>query len=166
MAFAIQNRDTYPMEQGSRQASPESRILLALALVSEAARSTTDRVLGVNLFAQRHKVPVRLAYDVMGCLARAGIFGELAGGGVPDRYVLLRQPDSLRVGDVMHAVLRDGVPPASLGLIRADEPILSACRKAVEKICSASGTAPLRDIIASGPDPESATSPATAQPPV
>lgn len=153
MAFAIQNRDTYPMEQGSRQASPESRILLALALVSEAARSSTDRVLVVGAFAHRHKIPVRLAYDVIGCLSRAGIFGELAGN-APDRYVLLQQTETIRIGDVMHAVLKDGVPPRALGLVRADEPIMEACRSAVEKLCGAADTIHLRDILTASSLPQ------------
>lgn len=164
MAFAIQNRDTYPMEQGSRQASPESRLLLALALVAEAAGSATDRVLGVDAFARRHKVPVRLAHDVIGCLSRAGIFGELAGN-ASDRYVLLRQPDSLRLGDVTRAVLRDGVPPAALGLIRADEPIPELCRSTVEKLCGASDTAYLRDILAKESAPDAASPSVTPQTP-
>lgn len=150
MAFAIQNRDTYPMEQESRQASPESRLLLALAMVAEAARPDAERAFNVAAFARRHTLPVRLAYDVAACLSRAGIFGELAGG-TPDRYALLRQPDSLRVGDVMQAVLRDGVPPEALGLANAGAPVMDACRAALDRICAAGSAAQLREILPAEP---------------
>jgi membrane protein len=148
-AFAIQNRDTYPMEQGSRQASAESRLMLALALVGEAAGPVPDRTLSVDSFARRHTIPVRLAYDVMACLCRAGIFGELAGS-ASDRYALLSQPESLRVGDVMRAILSDGVPPESLGLAGADKPAMGACRAALEQVCTGAGAARLRDVTGGG----------------
>jgi membrane protein len=122
-AFAIQNSNTYPMEQGSRQANMPAKILIALAMVTEAARAMRrkDPYLNLYVFARERSAPVRLVNDVADHLFKANLLGELTGH--QGRCVLLRPPDAIPLREVMNAVLEAGLPPEALGLRETDDQI-------------------------------------------
>jgi len=121
VAFAVQNYSTYRMEQGSRKASVESRVLLGLALVVEAARAMhqgTEHGFDAAAYASRKRVPVRFLNDVVEELVSVGLLGELSGQ--RGRFVLLKAPGDLTTGDVFGALARTGTEPEALGLDRVN----------------------------------------------
>jgi len=118
VAFAVQNCGTYRMEQTAGRASAESKIVLALHIVSQSMDAMRDKRAPFNArdYAREHSVSVRLLNEVLRELADAGLVAGVADA--PDRYVLLRSPESMRVKDVVTAMLRSGVGPRAFGLHR------------------------------------------------
>jgi len=116
VAFALQNCATYRMEGGAREANVQSRLLLALSIVTETARAMGGPGAGfeVAAFARQRRVPVRFLNEMVEQLVHAGILAEI--GSQSGRYALLRNPAALRIQDVLDGVLRLGVPPEELGL--------------------------------------------------
>jgi len=121
VAFAVQHCNTYRMERSARSASLQSRAMLALSLVVEAARTMHRKdaePFDVECYAHGHRVPVRFVNGVVSELSHAGIMGELsdARGG----YVLRHSPTDLSVKDVMDAIMQHGSAPEELGLDALD----------------------------------------------
>lgn len=118
IGFALQNHATYKMEQRAHAASAQSRIMLALSILSHAAQAMVVKVpfFEIAAYARDHRVPVRLINEVTRALVEAQLLGELASGA--GRYVLLKTPDAVRVQDVIQALLQTGASPQSLGLDR------------------------------------------------
>lgn len=120
-AFALQNYGTYRREQRARRASFNSRMILALCVVTEAARKMLQGggCLDLSEYAASRGIPVRFLNDVVSELARQGYLGELA-----DRkscYTLLRSPSDVRVQEVADAFVYFGEDPARLGMSKSDE---------------------------------------------
>lgn len=105
VSFAIQNVNTYGLEENARNAGMAERVRLALAVACAATRAQLGRgpVFMVSEFAATHRVPVRLLNGVVESLVTAGLLGPLAGG--KDAYVLLRAPDHVPLGDVIGSQL-------------------------------------------------------------
>jgi membrane protein len=120
LAYALQNAETYTLENSEREASVETRLLVALGLVQHASRSleTGDAPLDINAYARRQTVSIRLVNQVVRSLQRAGLLGALAEQ--PGCYTLLRAPEKLTVHDVVTVILRDGAAPDELGLEPGD----------------------------------------------
>jgi membrane protein len=118
VSFAVQNCGTYRMEQTAGRASAESKIVLALHIVSQSMDAMRDKRAPFNAldYAREHSVSVRLLNEVLRELGDAGLVACVADA--PDRYVLLRSPESMRVKDVVTAMLRSGVGPRAFGLHR------------------------------------------------
>lgn len=116
IGFAAQNYATYRMEQKAPGASTQSRIMLALSVLSHAAQAMLLNVpsFEINAYAHAHRVPVRLIHEVVDALVKANLLAEVAEGG--DRYVLLKVPSMIRVKEVIAIMLQAGVTPHSLGL--------------------------------------------------
>jgi membrane protein len=119
VAFAVQNCTTYRMEQGSRYANVRAQLLLALAIVTEAARKMLTREevepgFDAAAYARSRKVPVRFLNEIVAVLVRAGFLAELSDSN--GRYALLRAPAAVGVKDVLDAVMASGVRPDALGL--------------------------------------------------
>jgi membrane protein len=116
IGFALQNHSTYKMEQKAHGASAQSRIMLALSVMSHAAQSMMISVpqFEINSYAHTHRVPVRLIHEVVDALVKANLLADVSDG--EGRYVLLKVPDSIRVRDIVNVIVRNGVTPRSLGL--------------------------------------------------
>ena len=116
IGFALQNYSTYKMEQKAHGASAQSRIMLALSIMSHAAQSMMINVphFEINAYAHIHRVPVRLINEVVDALVKANLLADVSDG--EGRYVLLKVPDSIRVKDIINVMLQTGVTPRSLGL--------------------------------------------------
>lgn len=119
VAFAVQNCATYRMEQGSRYANVRAQLLLALAIITAAARrmlsgEEAEPGFDVAAYARARKVPVRFLNETVAILVQAGFLGELSDR--QGRYALLKAPAALGVKDVMDAVMVSGVRADSLGL--------------------------------------------------
>lgn len=128
IAFAIQNRDTYVLEQNAANASLRSRILLALAFCAEAARAARTDAHGgpfdANAFARQHRIPYRFAMDILEDLARNKILARVADPDSDDLYLPYRNSDTITVADVIRVVLDDGEPLEALGLNHLSQTIL------------------------------------------
>lgn len=116
IGFALQNYSTYKMEQRAHGASTQSRIMLALAIMSQTAQSMMINVpqFEINTFAHIHRVPVRLIHEVVDALVKTNLLADVSDGA--GRYVLLKVPDSIRVKDIINVMLQTGVTPRGLGL--------------------------------------------------
>lgn len=114
-AFAIQNCDTYRLEQNVPRASQHARLTLALAVVLDVARAVTaGRPFDQAEFARQYGVPVRLLLSIMDDLVGAGLVAGVALA--PGQYLLLGSPDTLRVQEVLERLNQSGVAPTGLGL--------------------------------------------------
>ena len=136
VAFAVQNCATYRMEQGARSASVQSKLILALSVVAEAADATVDggTCFDASAYARRNRVPVRFLNEMLDELVRAGLMGELS---EKSRcYVLLKSPSTLEVGEVFDGIVQTGVEPADLGLGMLDPRVKRAVQKAADGMSS------------------------------
>ncbi|MDD4622556.1 MAG: YihY family inner membrane protein [Lentisphaerae bacterium] len=124
IAFALQNRDTYRLEESASQASPRARVLLALALCAETARHAKEKAGGpfaAEEFARRHEISHRFTKDILEDLVRQKILAEIQGK--PGEYLLCRCGDTLTVADIAKAMLDDGAPLEALGMREPSAPV-------------------------------------------
>ncbi|HAS82496.1 MAG TPA: hypothetical protein DCS43_07455 [Verrucomicrobia bacterium] len=128
VAFSVQNCETFRMEQNAGDANVRARLLLALSVTKEAARSMLSEVPLFNLeaYGHQHRIPVRLLHAVVDELVRTGILAGVAER--PGVYVLLKAPSVLTIGDILNGVLDTGAGVRELGLGHLDADV----RKAVE----------------------------------
>lgn len=141
IAFAVQNRDTFVLEQFSATASLRARLLLALALCAEAARRSLDKAggpLDVAAFSARYGVPGTFAREIVAQLVQSRILAEVSER--PGEYLLYRCGSSLTAAEVARALVDGGEPPESLGLDRLDESVAAAVRKFDEALDAALGS--------------------------
>ena len=130
IAFAVQNRDTYVLEQHASEASLRSRLLLALALCSETARLARDKDGGpfaAEAFAKQHGIPSRFVKEILDSLVRNQILAEVAER--PGEYLLYRCSSSITVAEVTKILLDDGEPPEALGLGNLDASVMSFSKR-------------------------------------
>ncbi len=120
-AFAVQNFGTYRKEQRARNASFNSRLVLALCVVTEAAERMLKGKgsLDVSDFAVSNGIPVRFLNDVVSELVRQNYLAELAS----DRgsFALLQAPSEIKVQDVADAFVYYGEEPAKLGIPESND---------------------------------------------
>jgi len=150
-AFAVQNCATYRMERGSRDANVQSRIVLALSVVAEAGRVMLGEgeKFEVAGYAAARRIPVRFLNGIVEELVQAGLLAELADSA--GCYALMRSPSSLRVKEVIDAVIRSGVKPEALGLAGVDPAIQNALRKTDDGISGSLQQLTVQDLLSDGP---------------
>ena len=130
IAFAVQNRDTYVLEQFAAAASMRARLLLALALCSETARLARDKDGGpfaAEAFAKQHGIPSRFVKEILDSLVRNQILAEVAER--PGEYLLFRCASSITVAEVTKILMDDGEPPEALGLGNLDASVMSFSKR-------------------------------------
>jgi membrane protein len=147
VAFAIQNCSTFRMEQGAHRASVRSRILLALALVTEAGRTMLNEggPLDLGLFAKVRRIPVRFLNDIVDELVSADLFGAI--NETDGCYALLKAPSKLKVGEVFDSVLQSGVGSNDLGLTSTPPHIERVVEQATDALHSATADMTINDVI-------------------
>lgn len=116
VAFAVQNADTYRMEQGAAKASVRTRLMVAVDLLAVAARqlSVGDGLLRIPAFVADRRVSVRLVNDVVRELAQRGFLVEAAG--TPGAFAVRRDVVGMRVSEIARSLLDSGVSPQALGI--------------------------------------------------
>ena len=109
-----------PTDSRRRQASPRSRLVLALTLCAEAARTMREQgaPFDAGAFIVVRRLPARLSRAMLVDLVAAGLLAEVAGQ--PGFYLLCRDPATFTVADVARYVFDDGFSSAELGLHRLD----------------------------------------------
>lgn len=122
----LQHGAICPTARLGRQASPRSRLLLALELCAEAIHALRERgePFDLEAFIARRQLPARLARALAADLVAAGLLAEVAGK--PGQFLPCRDPEKLRVADVARHVLDDGLSPAELGLHQLHTDVLAA----------------------------------------
>ncbi len=150
VAFAVQHCSTYRMERSARSASLQSRAMLALSLVVEAARTMHRKEatpFDVESYAHGHRVPVRFVNGVVNELSQAGIMGELSDA--QGCYVLRQSPTDLSVKDVMDAIMRHGSPPEELGLDALDPAVAELVQKVDSGLETSVGHIQIQELMVS-----------------
>lgn len=135
ITFALQNRDTYVLEQNAAKASLRARLSLALILCSEAAREALGKPGGpfnAELFAQRHGISNRFTRDILEELVRNEILAPVADR--PGEYLLRRCGSSITTGEIVGVILDDGKPLEALGVGRLSEPVAEFNRVFDERV--------------------------------
>jgi len=146
-AFAVQNCATYSMEPGSHRASVHARLLLALSVVLEAARAMKGETpeFDANVFGRERRLPIRFLNEILSVLVKAGLMAEVSERS--GRYVLLRAPDSLRIGDLADSLLDTGIGPAELGMAGVDARVQKAIARLAGGMRGALGGATVGDML-------------------
>ena len=116
IACTLQYGAVCPTDRHGREASPRSRLMLALALCAETVRAMREHgePFDAEAFIATHQLPARLTRALLADLVEAGLLAEVAGH--PASYLPSRDPDKLTVADVARHVLDDGLSPAELGM--------------------------------------------------
>lgn len=116
VSFAVQNADTYRMEQGAQKASLRTRLMVAVDLLATAARQlrTGDGLLSVSSYLRERHVSVRLVNDVVHELVQREMLVEVADR--PGDFAVRCDLNSLTVADVVRTLLDTGGPPAAVGV--------------------------------------------------
>jgi len=137
IACTLQYGVVCPTDRHGRQASPRSRLLLALALCAEAVRSVRDR--GEPFVAEdciaAQQLPARLTRALLADLVEAGFLAEVAGR--PGCYLPCRDPAKLRVADLTRHILDDGLSPAELGMHHLSADVAAAGQLLEQELGSA-----------------------------
>ena len=107
-AFALQNSDTFQLESAADSASMRSRILVALMILRRAGlvMAGGTGVFDAAVFARKNRAPIRLINSVVGLLARRGYLAQVASRDAG--YVLMRAPETIRIGDLVGELMREG----------------------------------------------------------
>jgi len=126
IAFAVQNRDTYMLEQHASAASLRARLLLALTVCAEtsrASRAADGGPFAAEAFARAKGIPGRFLRDILDGLVRNGILAEVADR--PGEFLLCRSGECLSVAEVARALIDEGEPIEALGLRQLDAKVAS-----------------------------------------
>ena len=120
VAFAVQNQGTYKMERKSSRANVESRLILSLSVIQQAAASMLDggRTFNVLSYASENRVPVRLIAEIVEELVQSRLLVRVAGD--EEIYVLAQPPDRIKVKNVIDVVMKSGAGPIALGFGHLD----------------------------------------------
>ena len=126
IACTLQNGAICPTDRLNRQASPRSRLLLALALCAESVHALRERgePFDAEAFMAAHQLPARLTRILLADLVEAGLLAEVAGR--PGWYLPCRDPEQLTVAELARHVLDDGLSPAELGMHRLNADVVAA----------------------------------------
>jgi membrane protein len=141
ISFAVQNRDTYVLEQNAAAASIRARLLLALTLCAETARLARVKDGGpfaAEAFAKQRGIPHRFVLEILDELVRNRILAEVADR--PGEYLLFRCGESITVADITKVLLDDGEPIEALGLDNLNASVLAFSKKLDENIDAALST--------------------------
>jgi YihY family inner membrane protein len=135
VSFAVQNADTYRMEQGAAKASLRTRLMVAVDLLATAARQlrTGDGLLRIPVYVRERRISVRLVNDVVHELSERQLLAEVAGEA--GAFAARRDVLNLTVADVVQTLLDTGAQPAAIGLkAQPSSPLCDPLDAALAKI--------------------------------
>lgn len=103
ISFAIQNHRTYELEQQADEATPATRLKLALLVTYDISRRhySGEKPWSENAFTQGQNVSVRLVREVLHTLATHSIVREVAD--CEGCYLPARDVENITMDDVFHA---------------------------------------------------------------
>ena len=112
ISFAVQNRDTYMLEQFADEASMRARILMAVTLCVESVKATRGSEGGAfnaEKYAHDNGVPHRFVTHILDQLVDHGFLAGL-------EYLLCKSSATLRILDIVDAMMDKGEAIESLGM--------------------------------------------------
>jgi membrane protein len=130
ISFAVQNRDTYMLEQFADEASVRARVLMAVTLCVEsvqAARGPEGGAFDAARYAREKGVPHRFVTQILDQLAEHGFLAEVADH--PGKYLLCKSSAFVRVADIVNALMNKGEAIESLGLEELSAPVAELNRR-------------------------------------
>ena len=115
VSFAVQNADTYRMEQGADKASVRTRLITAVDLMAAAAErlAAGDGILNLADYTSGRKVSVRLVNSVAGDLVKHGFLAETSDEN--PSYAIRRDTAALTVAEIVETLIDGGIQPDSVG---------------------------------------------------
>lgn len=118
IAFAVQNVDTYKHEQQAENASAQTRLTLAFAVMKYIVDgfNAEGPLFNVETYAAERRIPVRLINKVIHVLCVAEFITESVDH--PLCYALLKNPELINPKEVYDLILTEGAMPAELGLLK------------------------------------------------
>ena len=128
LTFAIQNRDSFVVASHARNASFRARVLMALALCSEAAkrhRNGEGGMLDLDAFAAATKMPRPFAKEIVNRLVAGNLMRRVEVETDDDReeYVLVKSGECLTAARIVQAMMDDGESPEATGVQEVPERI-------------------------------------------
>ena len=128
LTFAVQNRDSFVVASRARNASFRARMLMALALCSEAAKRHCAKeggMLDLDAFASETKLPRPFAKEIVNRLVAGNLMRKVESETDDDReeYVLVKSGEGLTAARVVQAMMDDGESPEAAGVREVPERI-------------------------------------------
>lgn len=147
LAFALQNAATFSMESAAVNANVRARLMLALAVLLQAAAAMKDpkERLTAAAFSRIHHVPIRLLNDVLRLLVRAGLLAEVVG--TENVFLLTRAPDTIKIREVIDCVLNEGRLPIRLDAKTLQNKVSWALKQLEQGIDHTLGDGTLADLL-------------------
>lgn len=147
LAFALQNAATFSMESAAVSANVRARLMLALAVLLQAAAAMKDQKerLTAATFSRVHHVPIRLLNDVLRLLVHAGFLAEVVG--TESVFLLTRAPETIKIREVLDSVLSDGKLPIRLEGKTLENKVSGALKRMDEGVDRALGDGTLADLL-------------------
>ncbi|MBO4288092.1 MAG: YihY/virulence factor BrkB family protein [Kiritimatiellae bacterium] len=128
LTFAVQNRDSFVVASHARNASFRARMLMALALCSEAAKRHCGQeggMLDLDTFASDTNMPRPFAKEILNRLVDGNLMRRVENPTDGDReeYVLVKSGEGLTAARVIQAMMDDGESPEAAGVREVPERI-------------------------------------------
>ena len=124
ISFAVQNRDTYMLEQFADEASMRARLLMAVMLCVESVRATQGQkgsAFDAEKYAHENGVPHRFITHILDELVEDGFLAEVTDQ--PGKYLLCKCSDTLTAADIVDAMMDKGEAIQDLGMEELGVPI-------------------------------------------
>ena len=130
ISFAVQNRDTYMLEQFADEASMRARLLMAVTLCVESVRATQGNEGGAfdaEKYAHTNGVPHRFVTHILDELTEHGFLAEVTDQ--PGKYLLCKCSATLKAADIVDAMMDKGETIVALGMKELSSSIAELSRK-------------------------------------
>ncbi|MFO7937339.1 MAG: YihY/virulence factor BrkB family protein [Kiritimatiellia bacterium] len=117
ISFAVQNRDTYVLEQFADEASMRARLLMAVSLCVESVRAIRGSAGGAfdaERYAHENGVPHRFVTHILDELVSHGFLAEVTEES--GKYLLCKCSSSLTAADIVDAMMDKGEAIRELGI--------------------------------------------------
>jgi len=115
ISFAVQNRDTYVLEQIADEASMRARIMMAITLCVESVNATRNNQGGAfnaYTFAHNCGVPHRFINNILDHLVQYGFLAPVADR--PGEYLPCKADNAFKVLDIVQSMMDAGETVESL----------------------------------------------------
>ncbi len=129
MSFAVQNSDTYMLEQFADAASMRARLMMAVTLCVESVRATQGNQGGAfdaQKYAHAKGVPHRFITIILDELRDHGFLAEVTDQ--PGKYLLCKCCATLTAADIVDAMMNKGETIETLGLAELNSSVAELSR--------------------------------------
>jgi membrane protein len=144
IAFAVQNVDTYKHEQEAANASAQTRLTLAFAVMQHVLDGFYAKgpLFNAEAYALERRIPVKLINMVVHALIRAEFITEAAAH--PQCYTLLKDPSLINPKEIYDVILCEGAMPAELGLRKLPDQVNRLMSQIDESLAQALSGSPFK----------------------